>query len=299
LFSPVRGPLAGYELHHLTQERLAAIQNQHRGHLKIDPIVALLDQDLRRATAGAVGWADVARPPYRSARDKLAADLQDSYAGNLVYTILLKARRLRFYSSLEPRDKEVYDRILDTHFIRTAVPMPAANAEKLLALIDAGVLTTVTLGYDTPGPIAEPDGGFRISYRSDAGPATLHADCVVRAAAQDFAMERHPSRLLQNLLRRGEVVPHQEGGYATGGIALDPGGYRVMKRVDGVCVPSPHLASFGSPVRFWQNERNFSGAFVEAAEWVASDWVDHAAMAARLRPAAGVAASQRGGERWR
>ncbi|MFJ6749132.1 FAD/NAD(P)-binding protein [Streptomyces sp. NPDC091266] len=278
-FSPVRGPLAPYEPHHLTEENLAEIRRDHQGQLKIERILDLLDKDLERATAGAVRWHDVTHPRYPSAREKLASDLRASYTGNLVYTITLKARRMRFYSRLEPADKATYDRLLDTHFIRTAVPMPSANAEKLLALMDAGILTTVRQGYDAPRTAVGEDGDFRISYRSDeGGRSTLRADCVISAGGHDFSMENHPSPLVQNLLKRGEIVPHEEGGYVTGGIALDArGGYRVMKRTGGVRVPSPYLASYGSPVRFWQHEHNFAGAFVEAAEWVAEDWLDAAA----------------------
>lgn len=278
-FSPVRGPLAPYELHHLTDERLAEIRRDHQGQLKIERILELLDKDLRRATDGAVGWNDIKNPPYPSAREKLVSDLQDAYTGNLVHTLALKARRLRFYHQLASHDKTTYDRLLDTHFIRTAVPMPSANAEKLLALMDAGILTTVKQGYDAPRTAVEEDGRFRITYRSDeGGRSALRADCVIRASGQDFSLQNHPSRLMQNLLRRGEVVPHEEGGYVTGGIALDArGGYRVMKRAGDTSVPSPHLTSYGSPVRFWQHEHNFASAFVEAAESVADEWLAAAA----------------------
>lgn len=280
-FSPVRGPLAPYEPHHLTEEQLAEIRREHRGHLKIERILELLDKDLRRATGGEVGWNDVKEPRFPSAKEKLARDLRDSYTGNLVYTIALKARRMRFYNQLEPSDKATYDRLLDTHFIRTAVPMPAANAEKLLALMDAGILTTVQQGYDAPHIAVGEDGDFRVTYRSDEGErSTLRADCVIRASGQDFSMENHPAPLVQNLLKRGEIVPHEEGGYVTGGIALDArGGYRVLKQMGGVRAPSPHLTSYGSPVRFWQHEHNFAGAFVEAAEWVADEWLDVATAA--------------------
>ncbi|MGW2525146.1 FAD/NAD(P)-binding protein [Streptomyces sp. NPDC001617] len=275
-FPPVRGPLAPYEPHHVTEDNLAAIRRDHRGQLKIEPVLELLDRELRRATDGALGWSDVESPPYPTAREKLASDLRDSSTGDLVHAIVLKTRRMRFYSRLAPGEKAVYDRLFDTHFIRTAVPMPAANAEKILALMDAGILTTVALGYDCLPIKAGEDGEFRITYRSDSGaPAVLRADCVIRARAQDFGVARHPSLFVRNLLRRGEIVPHEEGGYVTGGIALDTGGgYRVMKRSDDVLRPSPHLAAFGPPVRFWQNEKNYAGAFVEAAQWVADDWIE-------------------------
>ncbi len=275
-FPLVRGPLINYELRHLTEDRVATLR--HAGQLHIDRILELLELELREATGGALGWQDVASPRAPSAGAKLAGDLAEAATGNLIYTVVLKARRLRFYSHLAPRDKERYDRTLDTHFIRTAVPMPAANAEKLLALIAAGVLTPITLGYETPPPRAEA-GGFVVPHRD----GELRVDCMIRAAGQDFAIERHPSLLMRNLARRGEVVAHQEAGYATGGIALDGTGYRVMKQVNGVAMPHPQLTSFGSPVRFWQNERNFARAFVEAAEWVAGEWAEHANTTARRR----------------
>lgn len=287
-FSPVRGPLADYTLHHLTEENLADIRRDHQGQLRIEPLLELLDKELRRATGGTVGWHDVATPRRTCAQDKLADDLRDASTGNLVYTIVLKARRMRFYNRLAPRDKATYDRLLDTHFIRTAVPMPVANAEKLLALMDAGILTTIRQGYDAPPIQVAEDGRFLIPYRSAGGERkTLRADCLVRAGAQDFSMARHPSPFVQNLLRRGEIVPHEEDGYVTGGIALDGDGtYRVLRRsADGGRMPSPHLASYGSPVRFWQHEHNFAGAFVEAAERVAEDWLA-AATAAGSRSAA-------------
>lgn len=279
-FSPVRGPLADYELRHLTEERLAALRRDHHGLLEIDPVLELLDMDLRSATGGALGWDDVQSPRFDSAEEKLAGDLRESYTGNLVYTIVLKARRMRFYSQLAPSEKRIYDRLFDSHFIRTAVPMPAANAEKLLALMDAGVLTTVKQGYGAPEIFVDDDGMFRVPHQSAHGdPATLRVDCVVRATAQDFSMERHPAPLLHNLARRDEIVPHAEGGYVTGGIALDAGGgFRVTRRAGDICVRSHHLSAFGPPVRFWQNENNYARAFVEAAERVADDWLEAAAV---------------------
>lgn len=281
-FSPVRGPLAPYEPRHLTEERLAEIRREHRGRLRIERVLELLDKDVSQATDGAMGWEDIASPRHRSAREKLASDLRESPTGNPLYTLALKARRMRFYSQLAPEDKETYDRLLDTHFIRTAVPMPRANAEKLLALMDAGVLTTVRQGYEAPPPRAGEDGGFLVPHESGGGGhTTLRADCVIRASGQDFGVENHPSPLVRNLLRRGEIVPHEEGGYVTGGIALDAtGGYRTLKRVGGARVPSPHLSCYGAPVRFWQHEHNFAGAFVEAAERVAEDWLRTAAAGA-------------------
>lgn len=278
-FPPVRGPLAGYELSHLTPDALAGIRSEYQGQLRIEPILDLLDKDLRRATDGALGWHDVENPRYSSAREKLESDLRDSRHGNLVYTLVLKARRMCFYRELEPGDKAMYDRLFDTHFIRTAVPMPTVNAKKLIALMDSGVLSTVKHGYAAPPVSVHEDGGFVIAYETADGElSSLRADCVVRAKAQDFSLERHPSSLVRNLLRRGEIVRHEESGYVTGGLALDPPGtYRVTRRMGSVYGPSPHLSSYGSPVRFWQNEHNYAGAFVKAAEQVAADWADTAA----------------------
>lgn len=277
-FPPVRGPLTGHELSHLTPDALAVIRSENRGRLRIEPVLDLLDKDLRRATDGALGWHDVENPRFSSAREKLENDLRDSRRGNPVYTLVLKARRMCFYRELEPGDKAVYDRLFDTHFIRTAVPMPTANAEKLIALMDAGVLSTVKHGYAEPPVSVHEDGGFVIAYETaDGERSSVRADCVVRAKTQDFSLDRHPSALVRNLLRRGEIVHHEESGYVTGGLALDSHGtYRVTRRVGSLSGPSPHLSSYGSPVRFWQNENNYARAFVKAAEQVAADWAEAA-----------------------
>jgi len=273
-FPPVRGPLTGHELTHLTPDALAGIRREHQGRLKIEPILDLLDKDLRRATDGALGWRDVENPHFSSAREKLESDLRGSRHGNPVYTLVLRARRMCFYQELEPGDKAVYDRLFDTHFIRTAVPMPTVNAEKLIALMDAGVLSTVKHGYAVPPVGVHEDGGFEITYETAGGErSSMRADCVVQAKTQDFRLERHPSAFVRNLLRRGEIVRHEESGYVTGGLALDPDGtYRVTRRTESFSEPSPHLSAYGSPVRFWQNENNYAAAFVRAAEKVATDW---------------------------
>ncbi|MEU5282259.1 FAD/NAD(P)-binding protein [Streptomyces asoensis] len=274
-FPPVRGPLTGHELTHLTPDALAGIRREHQGQLRIEPILDLLDKDLRIATDGTLGWRDVENPRFSSAREKLESDLRSSRHGNPVYTLVLKARRMRFYRELEPGDKAKYDHLFDTHFIRTAVPMPTVNAEKLIALMDAGVLSTMKHGYAVPPVSVHEDGGFVIAYETaDGERSSLRADCVIRAKTQDFSLERHPSALVRNLLRRGEIVPHEELGYVTGGLALDPNGtYRVTRRTGSLPEPSPHLSAYGSPVRFWQNEHNYAAAFVKAAEQVAIDWV--------------------------
>ncbi|WP_224388959.1 FAD/NAD(P)-binding protein [Pseudonocardia sp. ICBG1293] len=285
-FPPIRGSGRSDQLRYLTAEALAAIRREHDGYLRLDPILDLLDADLRHATDGQVGWTEVTTPPFDSARDKLVDDLYGE-VGDIVHSVVLRARRLRFYRDLTPEDKIRYDRSVDTHVIRTAVPIPAANGEKLLALLDAGILSTVGLGYERRDTVQPCGDRFRISHLDPAGArAELQVDYVVRAVTQDFAMHRHPSPLIANLLRRGEIVPHSEGGHLTGGISLHTGGYRVQRSDGATPGPSPHLAAFGAPVRFWQNEHNFAAAFVAAAQTVADDWAAIARTAATRTAAA-------------
>lgn len=98
---------------------------------------------------------------------------------------------------------------------------------------------------------------------------------MIRASGQDFRLSLHPSRLVAALAEREELLANMEGHYSTGGIMLDSDeSYGVMCRdpETGKIIPSPFIASYGVLTRYWQNERNFSAAFVEAAMWLSEEW---------------------------
>ncbi|HEX8615482.1 MAG TPA: FAD/NAD(P)-binding protein [Telluria sp.] len=264
-FPGVRWPLVDYAFAHLTDENMAALRARNGGRIDLTALLALIDRELRAASHDDLDLATVFRPRFAGAYQKLTADARGAMLERLAHTVILRARRLRFYQDLSAADKRIYDTELDTHFIRTAVPLPLQNARKLMALIEAGVLSTVALGYDAQAaaPAALP------------GPA---ADLVICSHGQNYDLDRHPSLLIQHLLERKEVVAYSEDGYRTGGIgASEASLFRVQNALGGRTAYSAHLYSFGPITQYWQNQNNFAAAFVSAAQVVAQDWLAGAA----------------------
>ena len=262
-FPGVRWPLEDIDVAWLTEQRIAALRRRGDGVLALDDLLALLDAECRHA--GLAGLDALLAPPFADARAKLLADIDGAPAQRLLHTLVLRARRLRFYQYLDGADKARYDRQFDPHFIRAAVPVPLQNARKLLCLIDAGVLETVTLGYRDAPAGAQP-----------LLPGAVAPDLVVRSHGQDYDLARHPAPLLRNLLERGEIVAYSDAGYYPGGIdASATSAFRVARRgaAGARGARSACLSSFGPVTQYWQNQNNFAAAFVEAAKVTARDWV--------------------------
>jgi uncharacterized NAD(P)/FAD-binding protein YdhS len=264
-FPGVRWPLVDYEFAHLTDENVAGLRKQNDGRICLTAFMTLVDRELRAASHNDLDLEAIFRPKFDNAYQKLLTDAGGGFLERLAYTVILRARRLRFYQDLSAADKRIYDSELDTHFIRTAVPIPLQNARKLIALIEAGVLSTIAVGYhdkEMPPP------GFA-DLVGDIKP-----NLVICSSGQNSDLKKHPSLLIHHLLERQEVVAYSEEGYRTGGIgASESSRFRVLSNVGGRLGYSEKLYSFGPITQYWQNQNNFAAAFVSAAQLVVQDWV--------------------------
>ncbi|WP_234498071.1 FAD/NAD(P)-binding protein [Vibrio maritimus] len=281
-FPAVRGESVDYTFKYLTKNTFCELEGALERKIGLYDILSMVDAELKEATSGEIGWQNIVKPDFNNAYEKLRYDVACPEVNDRVHTVLLKARRMKFYRHLNAAEKEIYDRDLDTHFIRIAVPIPRQNAEKLIALYEAGVLDSVKMGYGESQNPCFNGHAYDIKHEEHADEKTQqqtkHADAVIRASGQDFKLSLHPSRLVSALVERGELLANREGHYATGGVMLDSDeSYVVMSRspATGKPVPSPHLSSYGVLTRYWQNERNFSAAFVEAALWLAETWTEY------------------------
>ncbi|MEV3822588.1 FAD/NAD(P)-binding protein [Aeromonas dhakensis] len=276
LFPAVRGNVIDYNFKYLTADSYYELASMHGGKLTIDDILSIIDAELSHATGGRIGWKDITAPQFSNACEKLKYDITHPELNSLIYAVIMKARRMKFYRHLEGNEKQRYDRELDSHFIRIVAPMPARNGEKLLALFDAGFLKCVKLGGEsdiTPRCHGEQYQIYDVSTNE------VHTvDVLIRATGQDFKLSRHPAPLISSLLEKGEVLANIEEGYDTGGLMLDNlDSYTAMCRdVETTqVIRSPFISSFGVIARYWQNERNYSSAFVKAAMWLSEEWVEY------------------------
>ncbi|GIB59867.1 TPA: hypothetical protein I6189_003414 [Vibrio cholerae] len=271
-FPAVRGKVMDYQFKYLIEDTFSELEAALDRKLSLDDVIKLIDLELLEATSGRLCWQDVVQPKFENAYQKLKHDIECPLDNDFVHTILLKARRMKFYRFLNDSEKEIYDRELDSHFIRVAVPIPKQNAAKLIALFESDVLESIRIGY---GKQREPRFNGTEYEITLPDSESCFVDAIIRASGQNFKLNAHPSRLVSALLERGELVENREGNYYTGGIKLvSDESYQVV-RLDndtGQFKPSQNIYSYGVLNRYWQNERNFSAAFIDAAIWLAEDW---------------------------
>lgn len=266
-FPGVRWPVIDYHFNHLTAENIRIIKSNSRGFIRLSELMSLVNLELQEASDNELSLDDVLYPKFTNAYEKLLIDAQGNTLQTILYTIVLRARRLKFYQNLSPEDKNRYDESLDSHFIRMAVPIPLPNARKLICLMEAGILSTVQLGYLNPMNAV-----LEISNGKDSD----KSDMIIFANGKNYNINKHSLSLIKNLIRRREIIEHRENGYRTGGISASPTNcFQVQNNISGHLAYSHNLYSFGPITQYWQNQNNYAGAFVEAAQCIAQDWASY------------------------
>ena len=156
------------------------------------------------------------------------------------------------YLNLALTERQRFDRDFNTPFFMHAATQPVINAEKLLALMQAGIVSIVKLGRGYRFERSETEGKFEFTYEGPGGDKRRDAyRYVVNARGQPRSVESDPAALTQNLLRRGLVqieesraVEKAEGlSYRTGSLVVDPETHQVI-RVDADGVPLPNRSIF-------------------------------------------------------
>ena len=144
-------------------------------------------------------------------------------------------------------------------FFSHAATQPMVNAEKLLALMRAGLVSIVRLGEHYRFEHDKQGGSFVFSYQIPGGENSQQRfDYCVNARGQPRSVETDGSALMQNLLRRGLVQlqeTHTEGYetpfiHHTGTIIVDPLTHRVLPPDRGrSSVPAGGLYAIGAMTR--------------------------------------------------
>jgi uncharacterized NAD(P)/FAD-binding protein YdhS len=287
LLPRVRGRAGPYRNVHFTRAGLRERRLANGGVLFLEDLYELLDADLRRCYGRAVDWKRAVRPrgtPQALLEGHLReARRGDGPGGELRWQTVLHqtfpmAREI--YLQLSPADRERFDRELTTPFFLFASPMPPANAEKLLALMRAGVVRVVRLGssYSFDRGRGEPPFVFR--YEDPEG-RTREEPCshVVDARGQKRSFETNPAPLAGNLLASGTVrieTLHLPGSanraYKTGAVWIDPETHRVMQgSPGGPGRISSRIYAMGAPTRGQILDASMAHSCAHAAAVVVRD----------------------------
>ena len=301
LLPKVRGKMGQHRNRFFNRENLNRLLSEHRGRLTLDSIFKLLNTELETAYGQPIDWEEIVNPTGKPV-DLLQRHLDDAVNGDgpngeLIWqTILHQSFDMvrEIYLNLTLEDRKRFDDNYTSVFFTHAATQPAFNAEKLLALMKAGMVEVLKLGKAYQLVKNEGNDYYEFSYRDNRG--NLKRDVyryVVNASGQAKTLETNPSALVRNLLRRGTVQikeyrPADRGHditadpaiagetYKTGSIWIDPETHQIMQiGPDSTVTRSSFIYAVGAMTRGQIIDASMARGIVQATARIADDVVDH------------------------
>ncbi len=258
LLPKVRGKIGKYRNKFLNRENLDRLLSENRGNLKLNAVFNLLNSELEDAYGQSIDWEEIVHPTGKPA-DLLQGYLEDAINGDGPHGELIWQTVLHqsfdmvrdVYLNLTIDDRKRFDKHYTSVFFTHAATQPAVNAEKLLALMKAGIVEVFKLGENYRLVRDEFEGCYELIYRDNRGILKKEAyRYVVNARGQEKSMATNPSALARNLLKSGtvqiaeirpvdstahpsrDVAPELEPAvdtYKTGSIWIDPETHQIMQ----------------------------------------------------------------------
>ena len=239
----VRGRIGSRQNRFFTCERLQQLIEERPNQLTLVQLFHLLDHELSAAYENTIDWQQIVEPSGTPAQileqDINRALKGDGLEGELVWqTVLVQIfpEMRELYLSLCTSERQRFDREFNTLFFAHAATQPVINAEKLLALMEAGIVEVKKLGRDYRFACNESTGKFEFHYTEPGG----HQLCdtfpyCVDARGQPRSIETDSSELTRKMLKRRliqlEKLPQGRAnsgtGNKTGTIMIDPKTNRV------------------------------------------------------------------------
>ena len=170
----------------------------------------------------------------RFVREYLVRDIADALGGNMenpvkaATDVLRDVRDIVRYAidqgGLTPESHEHFLSHWCAIVNRIAVGPPKERNIELLALIDDGLVAFEVGPSAAVGSDSE-KGQFTLTSTKFKEPVVAYYDVVVRARIDMFEPERSTSKLVQNMLKSGIAVPHQNGPFKAGGLNVNDKGH--------------------------------------------------------------------------
>lgn len=247
LLPRVRGRIGARPNRYLTCARLREEIERNPYDIELSALFDLLSRELADAYDKPVDWQNIVNPS-ESVLQRLEDDLHRAQHGDgtdqaLIWqTVLVEIFPLvrEVYLHLKPEDRVRFDLEFNTFFFLHAATQPIINAEKLRALIKAGIVWVVRVGTDYRLSSHDESDMYLLEYTQKDG--TLRSDLFshrVDARGQRRSVASDPSELIQNLLRKGIVnlenrqrsrsdEPLDQKGCGSGSVLIDPATHRVL-----------------------------------------------------------------------
>lgn len=299
LLPKVRGKLGSYKNRFLNRENLNRLLDENQNNLTLHSIFNLLNSELETAYGHEIDWEEILNPSGDSA-DLLQGYLDDAINGDgpngeiIWQTVLYQSFDLvrDVYLNLKLEERKRFDRHYTSVFFTHAASQPAINAEKLLALLKAGIVDIIKLGNTYQLVKDEVNDYYEFIYRDTHG--NLKRDVyryVVNARGQEKSLETNPSPLVQRMLQRKTVMieefrPADNPGdsadsdqtYKTGSIWIDPESHHIMQMgSDHKVSRSGRIYAVGAMTRGQIIDASMARGIVQATSRIADDLFDHPA----------------------
>ena len=304
LLPKVRGTMGTRRNKYLNRENLARLLSENRGKLTLDTIFNLLNSDLEEAYGHLINWEEVVNPAGNPI-DLLQGYLNDAVNGDgpegqiIWQTVLHQSFDMvrDMYLNLTMKDRKRFDESYTSVFFTHAATQPSINAEKLLALMRAGIVEVFKLGENYRLVKNEATNSYEFIYRDIRGNMLKDSyQYVVNARGQEKSLETDPSALARNLLQSGIVkikevksgAPAADSGqniasksangnnsYKTGSIWIDPATHRIMQMgPDGKIMKSNIIYAVGAMTRGQIINASMVRGIVQATSRVADDLIN-------------------------
>lgn len=303
LLPKVRGKTGGHRNRILTRENVERLVIESRRRLTLEAIFQLLNAELEVAYGRPIDWEDILSPKD-SPRDLLRRYLKDSRDGDgpggeiIWQTVLHQAFPMvrELYLMLNIQDRKRFDLDYSTIFFTHAATQPSINAEKLLALMNSGVVEVHRLGENYRFVKNDANESFEFIYWDNQGKTRRDVyRYVVNARGQERSIQTDPSSLARNLLGNGIVqieefqhVDHARDRdskvardpqpefctYKTGSIWIDPKTHQIMRMgLDGKTTRSNTIRAVGAMTRGQIIDASMAYGIVRSTAKIAEDLV--------------------------
>lgn len=287
----VRGRIGNRLNRWFTCAGLTELMANHNGQVTLAEIFNLLDQELVEAYHAPIDWQLVAAPsgePIEILRHDLDRAIKgDGPNGELVWqTVLVQIFPVvrELYLALREDERQRFDREFNTLFFMHAATQPVINAEKLLALMEAGVVEVIRVGRDYRFSHNESERHFEFQFSGDDGRTrSASFSYCIDARGQARSIESDCSELTRNLLARGLVQIHREtSSHGSGGISagwgsvlIDPDTHRVIPARPGHGGTSDlQLFAVGAMTRGQIIDASMAHGLARSTETVAQQLID-------------------------
>ena len=305
LLPKVRGKIGNHRNKFLNRENLDRLLSGNHKNLTLKAMFKLLHAELEDAYGQNIDWEEIINPTGKPA-DLLQGYLDDAINGDgphgeLIWQTILHqsfdmARDV--YLNLTIEDRKRFDRNYTSIFFTHAATQPAINAEKLLALMKAGIVDVIKLGENYRMVKDDVGDCYEFIYKDVEGNVKRDAfRYVVNARGQEKSIETNPSALARNLLRSGivqieEAWPVSQTAHAirdvvgelaalpithkTGSIWIDPETHHIMQIMsEKKVVKSNAIYAVGAMTRGQIIDASMARGIAQATSKIADDLVNY------------------------